>query len=166
MNLRFGRNYPFSMGRGFGIHTWNWSHIQTSGSSRVEYITALDTKKGMKFNNPLQHRCFFGQQEDRAKQRKKSVWVVGNLIQVQITCLLHKIQRHYSHNNLVGCSGQKLMVLKNWLYHQAANMIKNWNVSGSSTVQHVILTLRRLMSYIYGAPILDVSRSHTMQHSR
>jgi len=29
------------------------------------------------------------------------------------------------------------------------------------------LTLRRLMSYIYGAPILDVSRSHTMtQRSR
>ena len=29
------------------------------------------------------------------------------------------------------------------------------------------LTLTRLMSYIYGAPILDVSRSHTtMQHSR
>ena len=29
------------------------------------------------------------------------------------------------------------------------------------------LTLRRLMSYIYAAPILDVSRSHkTMQHSR
>jgi len=30
-----------------------------------------------------------------------------------------------------------------------------------------ILTVRRLMSYIYGAPILDVSRSHTTtQHSR
>jgi len=29
------------------------------------------------------------------------------------------------------------------------------------------LTLRRLMSHIYGAPILDVSRSHTTtQHSR
>ena len=29
------------------------------------------------------------------------------------------------------------------------------------------LTHRRLMSYIYGAPILDVSRSHTTtQHSR
>ena len=29
------------------------------------------------------------------------------------------------------------------------------------------LTLRQLMSYIYGAPILDVSRSHTTtQHSR
>jgi len=32
---------------------------------------------------------------------------------------------------------------------------------------HLQLTLRRLMSYIYGAPILDVSRSHTTtQHSR
>ena len=32
---------------------------------------------------------------------------------------------------------------------------------------HFMLTLRRLMSYIYGAPILDVSRSHTTtQHSR
>ena len=31
----------------------------------------------------------------------------------------------------------------------------------------ILLTLRRLMSYIYGAPILDVSRSHTTtQHSR
>ena len=30
-----------------------------------------------------------------------------------------------------------------------------------------LLTLRRLTSYIYGAPILDVSRSHTTtQHSR
>ena len=38
------------------------------------------------------------------------------------------------------------------------------------TLQHKcrhLLTLRRLMSYIYGAPILDVSRSHTTtQHSR
>ena len=32
---------------------------------------------------------------------------------------------------------------------------------------YLFLTLRRLMSYIYGAPILDVSRSHTTtQHSR
>jgi hypothetical protein len=31
----------------------------------------------------------------------------------------------------------------------------------------IILTLRLLMSYIYGAPILDVSRSHTTtQHIR
>ena len=38
----------------------------------------------------------------------------------------------------------------------------------SLSIQHpTILTLRGLMSYIYGAPILDVSRSHTTtQHSR
>ena len=36
-----------------------------------------------------------------------------------------------------------------------------------SVVKFTQLTLRRLMSYIYGAPILDVSRSHTTtQHSR
>ena len=34
-------------------------------------------------------------------------------------------------------------------------------------ITSTLLTLRRLMSYIYGAPILDVSRSHTTtQHSR
>ena len=36
-----------------------------------------------------------------------------------------------------------------------------------SRIRVKLLTLRRLMSYIYGAPILDVSRSHTTtQHSR
>jgi len=36
-----------------------------------------------------------------------------------------------------------------------------------SRVKVKSLTLRLLMSYIYGAPILDVSRSHTTtQHSR
>ena len=36
-----------------------------------------------------------------------------------------------------------------------------------SRIRVKLLTLRRLMSYTYGAPILDVSRSHTTtQHSR
>ena len=36
-----------------------------------------------------------------------------------------------------------------------------------NTIRVKFLTFRRLMSYIYGAPILDVSRSHTTtQHSR
>jgi len=36
-----------------------------------------------------------------------------------------------------------------------------------SKIKVKLLTFRRLMSYIYGAPILDVSRSHTTtQHSR
>jgi len=42
---------------------------------------------------------------------------------------------------------------------------KNTILTSQISVQ--ILTLRLLMSYIYGAPILDVSRSHTTtQHSR
>ena len=37
----------------------------------------------------------------------------------------------------------------------------------SVPVQGCTLTLRRLMSYMYGTPVLDVSRSHTTtQHSR
>ena len=36
-----------------------------------------------------------------------------------------------------------------------------------SRIRVRLLTFRLLMSYIYGAPILDVSRSHTTtQHSR
>ena len=36
-----------------------------------------------------------------------------------------------------------------------------------SRIRVKLLTFGRLMSYIYGAPILDVSRSHTTtQHSR
>jgi len=42
-----------------------------------------------------------------------------------------------------------------------------WNWCSACTGVLLNLTLRRLMSYIYGAPILDVSRSHTTtQHSR
>jgi len=41
-------------------------------------------------------------------------------------------------------------------------LTRNETMKGQPT-----LTLRRLMSYIYGALILDVSRSHTTtQHSR
>ena len=44
--------------------------------------------------------------------------------------------------------------------HVIMNFLRNSQVS-------LPLTLRRLMSYIYGASILDVSRSHTTtQHSR
>jgi len=44
---------------------------------------------------------------------------------------------------------------------QVANLVHPWDTL------ILVLTLRLLMSYIYGAPILDVSRSHTTtQHSR
>jgi hypothetical protein len=46
---------------------------------------------------------------------------------------------------------------------------KGWGLGleVSTPLREVVLTLRLLMSYVYGAPILDVSRSHTTtQHSR
>jgi len=51
---------------------------------------------------------------------------------------------------------------------QISNVYKTGEWPKNFTKVTVIaLTLRRLMSYIYGAPILDVSRSHTTtQHSR
>jgi len=48
---------------------------------------------------------------------------------------------------------------------EECNKEENMDVTGTPAAS--CLTLRRLMSYIYGAPILDVSRSHTTtQHSR
>ena len=42
------------------------------------------------------------------------------------------------------------------------NVIPNYETLQLTTTNN--LTLRLLMSYIYGAPILDVSRSHTRTH--
>ena len=48
-----------------------------------------------------------------------------------------------------------------------SSFISFWSNSRPQSVQPFYLTLRLLMSYIYGAPILNVSRSHTTtQHSR
>jgi len=45
-------------------------------------------------------------------------------------------------------------------------LLSSWGIFVFVVLRRV-LTFRRLMSYIYGAPILDVSRSHTTtQHSR
>ena len=54
------------------------------------------------------------------------------------------------------------------LVHLVGFIIRTYHDARSSECQiPCILTLRLLMSYIYGAPILDVSRSHTTtQHSR
>ena len=82
-----------------------------------------------------------------------------------------------------------LLLLSHTTMHGSMNIKKNcswsiqsnrmWSTDWSPCLQgHIgfwiilylckyVLTLRRLMSYIYGAPILDVSRSHTTtQHSR
>ena len=53
------------------------------------------------------------------------------------------------------------------LHWGSTEMITEAHVSNGYGAMVTRLTLRLLMSYIYGAPILDVSRSHTAtQHSR
>jgi len=47
------------------------------------------------------------------------------------------------------------------------NWVEGFENGANTEATGIDLTFRRLMSYIYGAPILDVSRSHTTtQHSR
>ena len=64
------------------------------------------------------------------------------------------------YNSMGGYRGQHV---------QQQNLKERDNLSYLGVDEIIILTLRRLMSYvyIYGAPILGVSRSHTTtQHSR
>jgi len=53
------------------------------------------------------------------------------------------------------------------LVHMVGFILRNSTSTFSLHVLATVLTFRLLMSYVYGAPILDVSRSHTTtQHSR
>ena len=91
------------------------------------------------------------------------------------------------HSNMLPCNGiwcintqvgvqkwcRNIICLENELSKQKTRLINLATLMAyhTPTCCHVMafgaLTLRRLMSYIYGAPILDVSRSHTTtQHSR
>ena len=66
-------------------------------------------------------------------------------------------------------SGTPLIIRSSKLYLQPLVYMPIWWPAVAKTEWALVpcLTLRRLMSYIYGAPILDVSRSHTTtQHSR
>ena len=61
----------------------------------------------------------------------------------------------------------KLFVSKNGEIRNVANAVTQETNVCYSVGRTRLITLRRLTSYIYGAPILDVSRSHTTtQHSR
>ena len=83
---------------------------------------------------------------------------------------VHPVRHLHSNARTVNCS------LSQTLYSSCLSPLPmaphSLNASrnckpGSCSVSHVtvhILTLRRLMSYVYGAPILDVSRSHTTTH--
>ena len=62
----------------------------------------------------------------------------------------------------VYCEGHKCTV---WTKRRVVLCVTGWYMKFQLCFRG--LTFRLLMSYIYGAPILDVSRSHTTtQHSR
>ena len=94
----------------------------------------------------------------------KSVWII-ELVTYQRgvnSCSLYFWQTPlYDRNSFIfNCLKTKIGLNYIWRFHSHRAV----NFSVTKTNQ---LTLRRLMSYIYGAPILDVSRSHTTtQHSR
>ena len=58
-----------------------------------------------------------------------------------------------------------VFMLKNWHKLECTHLPQEVCFK-QKVINFTLLTLRLLMSYIYGAPILDVSRSHTTQHSR
>ena len=77
---------------------------------------------------------------------------------------------YYLHINYTFCY---FILNKIWYALQAQpitthiNLVLRWKLVCFKIKLILLLTLRRLMSYIYGAPILDISRSHTTtQHSR
>ena len=88
--------------------------------------------------------------------------------------MLHGIKRRMA--NWIGCIFVRKCLLKhviNPLKPELNSICYLLALLGAHHFLHVsrirvkLLTFRLLMSYIYGAPILDVSRSHTTtQHSR
>ena len=74
--------------------------------------------------------------------------------------------RHISMGLILNCSLNPLNPELNPICYLLA-LLGAHNFLHVSRVRVKLLTFRLLMSYIYGAPILDVSRSHTTtQHSR
>ena len=68
---------------------------------------------------------------------------------------------------LIMCGSHRLVAKDSGLLGCDPLVLGEWFLMFGRNNVSISLTLRSLMLYIYGAPILDVSRSHTMtQHSR
>ena len=113
----------------------------------------------------------------------------NNVYRVNVRCFLstwyHKSLQNTKINGASVASAQRTRAPANLLLLVGETAIGTTNLSDILEICHLdqihkhrklddlesptslFLTLRRLMSYIYGATILDVSRSHTTtQHSR
>jgi len=107
--------------------------------------------------------------------RRFSVWPVKVLIQTVTMTLIRStspVQVEVSISTAYLWAPDSELWPGEWLYWTRASqtLVVYWADTTwfrDTYCLHPPLTLRRLMSYIYGAPILDVSRSHTTtQHSR
>jgi len=78
----------------------------------------------------------------------KTYWIAVLVAWQPCQCIIHQVAA--------------LFIVLHYFY-----LSQNDDISSSSVTINKCLTLRSLTLYIYGAPILDVSRSHTTtQHSR
>ena len=90
-------------------------------------------------------------EEQNTRQHDTNNLLQGNLYQRELT----RSQYKTVHNNPMCINTVTIYIQK---------IIQSVSLA---TEPGISLTFRRLMSYTYGAPILDVSRSHTTtQHSR
>ena len=118
-----------------------------------------------------------GRKELKRESKKDSGWLdtwrpagcLGRLTNIKESMgrASRQIMETCKHVSLIRC----WRPLPNYYVILNILVISPYNISllcfQIQTLQYMHLTLRRLMSYIYGAPILDVSRSHTTtQHSR
>ena len=109
-----------------------------------------------------------GNMEMRTPKAKRVVSILSELSVEQ--CIWRSLDfKHFlTHTVYLACANAALI---NMFYYIIFSHFKHFTVLFLKTAKEgmllIALTLRRLMSYIYGAPILDVSRSHTTtQHSR
>jgi len=95
--------------------------------------------------------------------------ICNDMTSSQTNCGYHRVLENLTHHQPVQkfpsfCETRRLVIVFTTSEHFSLSWVRRTQLR---LPQPISLTLRRLMSYIYGAPILDVSRSHTTtQHSR
>jgi len=98
---------------------------------------------------------------NKSKYKKQRV---ANLF--QITPICYSLLGNNSNDDDDDTPTNTGRLSKSTTNHVRSDKKKNHKKNSVKSKVHKVLTLRRLMSYIYGAPILDISRSHTTtQHS-